>query len=47
MAYLSAARSTFTAKTLAMSEQEQLAEQVAAYEIISKCGGELKGQYWL
>lgn len=45
MAYLSAARVTFTPKFHAMSEEERLAEQIAAAEIVTKCGGTTKGQY--
>ena len=47
MAYLSAARLTFTPKYLAMGEDEKVAEQMATYEIVSKCGGTTKGQYVL
>ena len=47
MAYLSASKLTFTQKFLAMSEDERMAEQVAAYEIVAKCGGESKGQWVL
>jgi uncharacterized protein with GYD domain len=47
MSYLSASRLTFTPKWADMSDDEQLAEQVAAYEIVSKYGGEIKAQYVL
>lgn len=47
MAYLGASRMTFTPKYLGMSEEEKVAEQMAAYEIVSKCGGTIKGQYVL
>ena len=47
MAYISAARSTFTPKFVAMTEEEQLAEQMATYDLVSKCGGTIKSQYVL
>ncbi|HTN80483.1 MAG TPA: GYD domain-containing protein, partial [Acidimicrobiales bacterium] len=36
-----------TPKWDTMGDDERLAEQVAAYEIVSKCGGEIKAQYVL
>lgn len=47
MTYLSASKLTFTPKWSEMSDDEQLAEQVAAYEIVNKFGGEIKAQYIL
>ena len=47
MAYLSASKLTFTPKWMDMSDEQQTAEQVAAYEIVAKYGGEIKAQYWL
>jgi uncharacterized protein with GYD domain len=47
MSYLSASKLTFTPKWADMSDEEQLAEQVAAYEIVAKFGGEIKAQYVL
>ena len=47
MRYLSASKLTFSAKWADMSDDEQLAEQVAAYEIVNKYGGEIKAQYVL
>ena len=47
MSHLSATKLTFSAKWDAMDDDERLAEQVAAYDIVSKCGGEIKAQYVL
>lgn len=47
MSYLSASKLTFTPKWADMSDEEQLAEQVAALDIVSKFGGEIKAQYIL
>ena len=47
MSHLSATKLTFSAKWDAMDDEERLAEQVAAYDIVSKCGGEIKAQYVL
>ena len=47
MSHLSATKLTFSPKWDAMSEDERTGEQVAAYDIVSKCGGEIKAQYVL
>lgn len=47
MTYTVAANVSFTPKWADLSDDEQLAEQVAAYEIVSKFGGEIKSQYAL
>ena len=47
MSHLSATTLTFSPKWDAMDDDERTAEQVAAYEIVSKCGGEVKAQYVL
>jgi len=47
MSYLSASKLTFSPKWGEMSDDEQTAEQVAAYEIVAKYGGEFKAQYVL
>jgi uncharacterized protein with GYD domain len=47
MSYLSASKLTFSPKWGEMTDDEQTAEQVAAYEIVSKFGGEIKAQYVL
>jgi len=47
MSYLSASKLTFAPKWADMSDDEQTTEQVAAYEIVSKYGGEIKAQYVL
>ena len=47
MSYLSASKLTFTPRWSELSDDEQTAEQVAAYEIVSKFGGEIKAQYVL
>lgn len=47
MAYVAAAKLTITQKFRNMNDADQLAEQMAAYEILAKCGGEMKGQWWL
>ena len=47
MSHLSATKLTFTPKWAEMSDDERTAEQVAAYEIVAKCGGEVKVQYVL
>ena len=41
MTYTVAAKVAFTPKWYELSDEEQLAEQVAAYEIVSKFGGEV------
>ena len=40
MSHLSATTLTFSPKWDAMDDDERTAEQVAAYEIVSKCGGD-------
>ena len=47
MSYLVASKLTFSAQWAEMSDDEQLAEQVAAVEIVGKYGGEIKSQYIL
>ena len=47
MSHLSATKLTFSPKWATMDDDERTAEQVAAYEIVSKCGGEVKAQYVL
>ncbi len=47
MAHLSASKLTFTSKWDDMSDDERTAEQVAAFEIVAKCGGSIKSQYLL
>ena len=47
MSHLSATKLTFSPKWDTMDDDERLAEQVATYEIVSKCGGEIKAQYVL
>ena len=47
MGHLSASKLTFTPKWADMTDDEQLAEQVAALDIVSKFGGEIKAQYVL
>jgi uncharacterized protein with GYD domain len=47
MSYLSASKLTFTPKWAELTDEEQLAEQVAAIEIVTKYGGEFKAQYVL
>ena len=47
MSYLSASKLTFSPKWADMNDEDRMAEQVAAYEIVSKYGGEMKGQYIL
>jgi uncharacterized protein with GYD domain len=47
LGYLSASKLTFSPKWDEMSDDEQTAEQVAAYEIVAKYGGEFKAQYVL
>jgi len=47
MSHLSATKLTFSAKWDGMDDEERLAEQVAAYDIVSKCGCEIKAQYVL
>lgn len=47
MSYLNATKLTFSAKWDDMSDDERLAEQVAALDIVSKFGGEIKAQYVL
>jgi hypothetical protein len=47
MSHLSATKLTFSPKWATMDDDERLAEQVAAIEIVSKCGGEIKSQHVL
>ena len=47
MSYLSASKLTFSPKWADMSDDEQTAEQVAAYDIVAKYGGDIKAQYIL
>ena len=47
MSYLSASKLTFSPKWSDLSDDEQTAEQVAAYEIVAKFGGEIKAQFVL
>ena len=47
MGFCSASKLTFTPKWADMSEDQRLAEQAAAYEIVAKYGGEIKGMYIL
>ncbi len=47
MSHLSATKLTFSPKWATMDDDERTTEQVAAYDIVSKCGGEIKAQYVL
>ena len=47
MGYISASKLTFTPRWAEMSDEDQTAEQVAAYDIVAKYGGEIKVQYVL
>ena len=47
MSHLSATKLTLGVKWDDMDDEERLAEQVATYGIVSKCGGEIKAQYVL
>ena len=47
MAYRSASKLTFTPAWAAMTPDQRQAEQVAAWEIVNKFGGENEGQWWL
>jgi uncharacterized protein with GYD domain len=47
MTHLSASKLTFKDSWSALSEADQLAEQVAALNIVAACGGEVKAQYLL
>jgi len=47
MSHLSASKLTFSAKWDTMSDDERTAEQVATYEIVAKCGGDIKASYVL
>lgn len=47
MAHLSASKLRFSPAFAAMSDDDQMAEQVAAYGIVAACGGEVKAQYML
>jgi uncharacterized protein with GYD domain len=47
MSHLSASKLTFKDSWIALSEADQLAEQVAALEIVAACGGEMRAQYIL
>ena len=44
MTYRSATKLTFTQKYAELSEDQRLAEQVAAYEIVAKYGGDFEAQ---
>ncbi|MEA3055820.1 MAG: hypothetical protein QOD30_1252 [Actinomycetota bacterium] len=47
MTHLSASKLTFSPKWADLDEDARLAEQVAALDIVSKYGGEIKAQYAL
>ena len=47
MTYRSATKLTFTPKYAELSEEQRLTEQVAAYEIVSKYGGDFESQFVL
>jgi uncharacterized protein with GYD domain len=47
MTHLSASKLTFAPKWDDMSDDERTAEQVAAVEIVTKCGGSIKAQHLL
>ena len=47
MAHLSASRLKFAPHWHALSEDDQMTEQVAAFGIIAACQGEIKAQYLL
>jgi uncharacterized protein with GYD domain len=47
MGYHSASKLTFTPKWADMSADERLTEQAAAYELVSKFGGDIKAMYIL
>jgi uncharacterized protein with GYD domain len=47
MSHLSASKLTFKDSWLAMTAEQQLAEQIAALEIVAACGGEVRAQYLL
>ena len=47
MGHLSATKLTFSPKWDDMDDDERLAEQVAAVEIVSKCGGQIQSQHVL
>lgn len=47
MSYISASKLTFAPTWAGMSEEERMQEQVAALDIVSKYGGEMKAQYAL
>jgi hypothetical protein len=47
MAHLSASKLTFAPHWHALSDEDQMAEQVAAFGIVAACGGEVKAQYLL
>ena len=47
MSHLIASKLTFSAKWDAMSDDERTAEQVATYEIVAKCGGDIKSSHVL
>lgn len=44
MSYRSATKVTFTPKYAELSEDQRMAEQVAAFEIVAKYGGEFEAQ---
>jgi len=47
MTHLSASKLTFSPKWADMNDDDRLVEQVAALEIVTKYGGEVKAQYVL
>jgi uncharacterized protein with GYD domain len=47
MAYRSATKLTFTPRYADLSEEQRMAEQVAAYEIVGKYQGEFEAQFVL
>jgi hypothetical protein len=47
MGYLNASKLTFTPAWGSMSEEQRLAEQTAALDLVSKYGGKIEGQWVL
>jgi uncharacterized protein with GYD domain len=47
MSYRSATKLTFTPRFADLSEEQRMAEQVAAYEIVAKYGGQFEAQFVL
>ena len=47
MSYLNASKLTFTPAWGSMSEDQRLAEQTAALELVTKYGGKIEGQWVL